>query len=273
MVHDKSIQPEQFLHLIFSCEAFIHYNCSETVLIWNFAFVNLCPFFNTLFFQLCRIFRTPSPYRILQFPQWFSIGLRSGDSLGHWRTFIFFLLNHSRVKFAACLGSLSCWNVHLRLSNKRYAIEMPLLQYLTIHATFHLTINDVQCTSAMRGRTSPNHCTTTTVLHSWYAIFTAIRCPLRSPIMTCGIESEKFFFLFHQTEGQSPNTRFLSPNVAFYEIDSKCSAFFANTGLSWGVTGLLALPWSSLPIVRSLISVPEDSTSIVNSSESAFVYF
>ena len=37
--------------------------------------------------------------------------------------------------------------------------------------TIHLCINDVECTSAMRGKTSPNHYTTTSVLHSWYGIF------------------------------------------------------------------------------------------------------
>ena len=44
----------------------------------------------------------------------FSIGLRSCDWLGHGRTFIFFFWNHSFVKFAVCLGSLSCWKVYLR---------------------------------------------------------------------------------------------------------------------------------------------------------------
>ena len=34
MVHGKSIQQKQLLHLIFSCKAFIHYYCSETVCMW-----------------------------------------------------------------------------------------------------------------------------------------------------------------------------------------------------------------------------------------------
>lgn len=31
MMHDKNIQPKQYLLLIFSCETFFHYYCSEAV--------------------------------------------------------------------------------------------------------------------------------------------------------------------------------------------------------------------------------------------------
>ncbi len=41
--------------------------------------------------------------------QRFSMGLRSGDWLGHSRTLKFFLRSHSFVARAVCLGSLSCW--------------------------------------------------------------------------------------------------------------------------------------------------------------------
>ncbi len=46
--------------------------------------------------------------------QRFSMGLRSGDWLGHSRTLKCFLRSHSFVARAVCLGSLSCWKTHPR---------------------------------------------------------------------------------------------------------------------------------------------------------------
>ncbi len=45
----------------------------------------------------------------------FSMGLRSGDWLGHSRTLMCFFWSHSFVALAVCFGSLSCWNTHPRL--------------------------------------------------------------------------------------------------------------------------------------------------------------
>ncbi len=42
-----------------------------------------------------------------------SMGLRSGDWLGHSRTLMCFL-SHSFVALAVCFGSLSCWNIYPR---------------------------------------------------------------------------------------------------------------------------------------------------------------
>ena len=42
----------------------------------------------------------------------FSMGFRSGDWLGHSRTFICFFFSHSFVALAICFGSLSCWKTH-----------------------------------------------------------------------------------------------------------------------------------------------------------------
>ncbi len=44
----------------------------------------------------------------------FSVGLRSGDWLGHSRTLMCFFLSHSFVALAVCFESLSCWNTHPR---------------------------------------------------------------------------------------------------------------------------------------------------------------
>ena len=49
---------------------------------------------------------------------WFSIGLRSGLWLVHFKTFKCFPLNHLSDALAVCLGSLSCWKVNLRPSLK-----------------------------------------------------------------------------------------------------------------------------------------------------------
>ncbi len=46
--------------------------------------------------------------------QRFSMGLRSGDWLGHSRTLKCFLRSHSFVARAVCLGSLSCWKTQPR---------------------------------------------------------------------------------------------------------------------------------------------------------------
>ena len=43
----------------------------------------------------------------------FSIGFKSGDWDGHCKTLILFSQNHFCVDFEVCLGSLSCWKVHL----------------------------------------------------------------------------------------------------------------------------------------------------------------
>ena len=47
--------------------------------------------------------------------QRFSMGLRSGDWLGHSRTLKYFLRSHSFVARVVCLGSLSCWKTQPRL--------------------------------------------------------------------------------------------------------------------------------------------------------------
>ncbi len=46
--------------------------------------------------------------------QRFSMGLRSGDWLGHSRTLKCFLRSHSFVARVVCLGSLSCWKTQPR---------------------------------------------------------------------------------------------------------------------------------------------------------------
>ena len=132
--------------------------------------------FERFFRLLCRIL-------FFHLPQWLSIGLRSGNWLGHWRTSIFLSLNLSPVKSSVCLGSCSCWNVHLSFFNNRFALGMRLFSDIWRYvAPIHFPINDVQCTS-------PNHYTTTSVLRSWYDIL--IRCHFHPPNM---ISSDQMSF-------------------------------------------------------------------------------
>ncbi len=58
------------------------------------------------FWGWCLVTRTFSSLHIC------SMGLMSGEWLGHSRTLICFLLSHSFVALAMCFGSLSCWNTH-----------------------------------------------------------------------------------------------------------------------------------------------------------------
>ncbi len=55
----------------------------------------------------------------------FSMGLRSGDWLGHSRTLMCFFLSHSFVALTVCFGSLACWNTHPRPIFNALAGSMP----------------------------------------------------------------------------------------------------------------------------------------------------
>jgi len=113
MARDKSIQTPSNLHIIFGCEAFIHYYCWETVLIrGNQTFTNMwCyfpPFFNEDSLQFGKILRISLVNLLQRSPKIFN-WIEVGDLLGHMRTLIVFLVNHFDSKLAVCFGSLSCW--------------------------------------------------------------------------------------------------------------------------------------------------------------------
>ncbi len=78
----------------------------------------------------------------------FSMGLRSGDWLGHSRTLMCFFLSHS---FAAllCFGSLSCWNTHPR----------PIFNALAlmVHGPVHRPFDAVQLSCPLSRKTPPKH--------------------------------------------------------------------------------------------------------------------
>lgn len=69
----------------------------------------------------------------------FSIGFRSGLWLGHSNTGICFILNHSIVALALCLGSLSCWKVNLCPSSLLQILAgfLPRLSCFWLHPSSH----------------------------------------------------------------------------------------------------------------------------------------
>ncbi len=75
-----------------------------------------------------------------------SMGLRSGDWLGHSRTLMCFFLTHSFVALALYFGSLSCWNTH----------PWPIFNALalTVHGPVHSPFNAVQLSCPL-SRTPP----------------------------------------------------------------------------------------------------------------------
>ena len=74
---------------------------------WVSSFVMLCQAFTAAVFSCC-LFVGLSAFSFV-FSKWnaCSIGLRSGDWLGHCRIFHFFALKNSWVAYAVCFGSLS----------------------------------------------------------------------------------------------------------------------------------------------------------------------
>ena len=124
MVHDKSTEPKLFLHLIFNCKAFIRITTARRLFLYDeIKCLQTCGDILAhspmhISFNSARYFGILSRILFFSVPQGFSIGVKSGDWHGHWRTLIFLSLNHSRVQFAVSLGSLSCWNVRLRFFEK-----------------------------------------------------------------------------------------------------------------------------------------------------------
>ncbi len=88
----------------------------------------------------------------------FSMGLRSGDWLGHSKTLMCFFLSHSFIALAVCFGSLSCWNTHLRPIFNALA--------LTVHGPVHHTFDAVQLSCPLSRKTPPKHNVSTSMFDS-----------------------------------------------------------------------------------------------------------
>ncbi len=103
------------------------------------------------------------PLQVIRFRGWrlatrtfsslhrFSMGLRSGDWLGHSRTLMCFFLSDSFVVLALCFGSLSRWNTHPR------PIFNTLLVFNALALRVHRPFDAVQLSCSFSRKTPPKH--------------------------------------------------------------------------------------------------------------------
>ncbi len=85
----------------------------------------------------------------------FSMGLRSGDWLGHSGALMCFFLSHSFVAMAVYFGSLSSWNSHPQLIFNALASFNALA--LTVHGPVLRPFNAVQLSCPLSRRTPTKH--------------------------------------------------------------------------------------------------------------------
>ncbi len=121
--------------------------------------------------------------------QRFSMGLRSGDWLGHSRTLKCFLRSHSFVARAVCLGSLSCWKTQPRFI-------FNFTQNLTIHGPIHSFLYTDQSSWSLCKKTAPKHDVSTPMLHSRYGVLWMQLSILSPPNTTSWVFTKKLYFGF-----------------------------------------------------------------------------
>ncbi len=110
--------------------------------------------------------------------QIFSMGLRSGDWLGHSRTLKCFLRSHSFVARAVCLGS------------------EVFTQNITIHGPIHSFLYTDQSSWSLCRKTAPKHDVSTPMLHSRYGVLWMQLSILSPPNTTSWVFTKKFYFGF-----------------------------------------------------------------------------
>ncbi len=129
--------------------------------------------------------------------QRFSMGLRSGDWLGHSRTLKCFLRRHSFVARAVCLGSLSCWKTQPRFIFNALADGSKVFtQNLTIHGPIHSFLYTDQSSWSLCRKTAPKHDVSTPMLHSRYGLLWMQLSILSPPNTTSWVFTKKFYFGF-----------------------------------------------------------------------------
>ncbi len=129
--------------------------------------------------------------------QRFSMGLRSGDWLGHSRTLKCFLRSHSFVAQAVCLGSLSCWKTQPRFIFNALADGRRFsLKNLTIHGPIHSFLYTDQSSWSVCRKTAPKHDVSTPMLHSRYGVLWMQLSILSPPNTTSWVFTKKLYFGF-----------------------------------------------------------------------------
>ncbi len=130
--------------------------------------------------------------------QRFSMGLRSGDWLGHSRTLKCFLRSHSFIARAVCLGSLS---LIMLKDPATFHLQCPcwwkevFTQNLTIHGPIHSFLYTDQSSWSLCRKTAPKHDVSTPMLHSRYGVLWMQLSILSPPNTTSWVFTKKFYFL------------------------------------------------------------------------------
>ncbi len=122
----------------------------------------------------------------LQFLHRFSMGLRSGDWLGHSRTLMCFFLSHSFVALAVCFGSLSCWNTHPRPIFNALA--------LTVHGPIHRPFDAVQLSCPLSRKTPPKHNVSTSMFDGGDGVLGVIGSIPPPPNMASWVDAKELDF-------------------------------------------------------------------------------
>ncbi len=129
--------------------------------------------------------------------QRFSMGLISGDWLGHSRTLKCFLRSHSFVARAVCLGSLSCWKTQPRFIFNALAdgrsFSLKISRYM---APFILSVTQISRPGPFYRKTAPKHDVSTPMLHSRYGVLWMQLSILSPPNTTSWVFTKKLYFGF-----------------------------------------------------------------------------
>ncbi len=129
--------------------------------------------------------------------QRFSMGLRSGDWLGHSRTLKCFLRSHSFVARAVVFGII----VMLK-DPAMFHLQCPcwwkevFTQNLTIHGPIHSFLYTDQSSWSLCRKTAPKHDVSTPMLHSRYGVLWMQLSILSPPNTTSWVFTKKFYFGF-----------------------------------------------------------------------------
>ncbi len=154
----------------------------------------------------------------------FSIGFRSGDSLGHSRTLKCFLRSHSLVALAVCLGSLSCWKTQPRpIFN---ALTEVVAQNLVIHGPIHPPLNTVQSSCPLCRKAPPKHDVSTPMLHGWDGVLGIVLILLLPPNTASGEFIPKSYILVS------------SDHMTFSHASGSSRWSLANFRWAWTCAGL-----------------------------------
>ncbi len=190
----------------------------------------------------------------------FSMGLRSGDWLGHSRTLMCFFLSHSFVALAVCFGSLSCWNTHQRPIFNALA--------LTVHGPVHRPFDAVQLSCPLNRKTPqsimfPPPCLTVGMvfLGSWAAFLL---------LQTRRVELMPKSLILVSSD-HNTFTQFSSESLANFR--RACTCAFLSRGTLRALQNFSPSQRSVLPIVFLVTMVPVALRSLTRSSRVVLGWF